>query len=72
MLQGAVPVRATIGVVTKIKVIVLAHKNIQDIIQDIGAERRMHILPVPGKVVVPVPAELPEIIGLQVVAVRNI
>ena len=69
MLQGVVQVRATIGVVTKIKVIVLAHKNMQDIVQDTGAEQKILIHQRAQKVAVPVAAELRVQIGRQVVVV---
>ena len=72
MLQGAVQVRATIGVVTKIKVIVLAHKNMQDIIQDTGPEQKMLIHQRAQKVAVPVAAELRVQIGWQAVAAGHI
>ncbi len=64
-------VQVVTGVVIKVRVIALVRKNMQDTVPDIGAERRMHILPAPGKVVVPVPAESPVIIGRQVAAAEH-
>ena len=73
MLQGAVQVRATIGVVTKIKVIVIVRKNMQKVRIPpnlvIGEEQEEPIHQRAQKVAVPIAAELRVQIGRQVVVV---
>lgn len=76
MLQGAVQVRATIGVVTKIKVIVIVRKNMQKVRIPpnlvIGEEQEEPIHQRAQKVAVPVAAELRVQIGWQAVAAGHI